>query len=97
MWVIMEKENISEIRKKPGQSNAGKYSQVKSSNFAGPNQTFPINTLSRARNALSRAHYATNPNAIKEKVYAKYPGLKERHQESEAKKNDKRYKAYSSR
>lgn len=93
----MKDKNISEIREKPGQSNAGRYPQVKSSNFAGPNGTFPINNIARARNALSRAHYSTNPNAIKEKVYAKYPGLKERHQESEAKKNDKRYKAYSSR
>lgn len=78
-----DNENISEIRKKPGESNAGKYSHVNSSNFAGPDKTFPINTLSRARNALSRAHFSKNPSAIKEKVYAKYPGLKERHKERE--------------
>ena len=92
----MAKENISEIRKKPGESNAGKYTQVKAGNFAGPDKTFPINNLSRARNALARAHYAKNPEGVKEKVYQKYPALKERHKEREG-LDAKKYDAYKSR
>jgi len=76
------KKNISKIREKKGESNSGKYPHVKSSNFAGPDKTFPINSLPRARNALARAHYAKSPESIKSKVYSKYPGLKERHKES---------------
>ncbi len=92
----MAKENISEIRKKPGESNAGKYPNVKSSNFAGPDGTYPINTLARAKAALSYAHNATNPSSIKEKVYQKYPALKERHKEREG-LDAKKYDAYRSR
>ncbi len=65
-------------KKKAGQSNLGKYTNVSKKSFAGPEGTFPINTLARARNALSRAHFATNPEAIKRKVYAMYPQLKKR-------------------
>jgi hypothetical protein len=90
------KENISEIRKKPGESNAGKYKGVKASNFAGPDKTFPINTPERARNALARAHYAKNPESVKEKVYKKYPGLEERHKERTG-MDAKKYDAYKSR
>lgn len=89
----MAKEEISKIRQKPGESNAGKYSTK--GPFAGPDKTFPINTVSRARNALSRAHFAKSPESVKEKVYAEYPSLKEHHKERE--KNDKRYQAYKSR
>jgi hypothetical protein len=67
---------LSEVRKKPGESNAFKYKGVKS--FAGPDKSFPINSEARARNALARAHFAKDPSAIKSKVYAKYPGLKKR-------------------
>lgn len=67
---------LSKIRSKPGQSNAFKYKGVKS--FAGPDNTFPINSIARGRNALARAHFAKNPESIKKKVYAKYPGLKKR-------------------
>ena len=91
-----DKQNISEIRQKPGESNAGKYPNVAKSNFAGPDGTYPINTTARARNALARAHYAKNPESIKEKVYAKYPGLKERHKEREG-LDAKKYDAYRSR
>jgi len=90
------KENITEIRKKPGESNAGKYSGVKKSNFAGPDGTYPINTLKRARSALSYAHNAAHPETIKEKVYSKYPALKERHKERHG-LDAKKYDAYKSR
>lgn len=89
-------EEISKIRQKPGESNAGKYKGVKASNFAGPDKTFPINTEKRARSALSYAHNAANPESIKEKVYSKYPGLKERHKEREG-LDAKKYDAYKSR
>lgn len=92
----MASEEISKIREKPGESNAGKYKHVKKSNFAGPHGTFPINTQARARNALARAHYSPHPETIKEKVYSKYPGLKERHKAREG-LDAKKYDAYKSR
>ena len=75
---------LSKIRSKPGKSNAFKYKNVKA--FAGPDETFPINTIARGRNALARAHFAKNPEEIKKKVYARYPGLKKRAQERKGKK-----------
>jgi hypothetical protein len=89
-------EDISKIREKPGESNAGKYSGVKKSNFAGRDGTYPINTEKRAKAALSYAHNAANPSAIKEKVYNKYPALNERHKEREG-LDAKKYDAYKSR
>lgn len=75
---LNEKER--QTREKPGGSNAGDYSHVASENFAGnacglPG-TYPINTIERARAALSYAHNAKNPECIKEQVYKKYPSLK---------------------
>lgn len=77
----MPKGKLSKIRAKPGMSGAYKH---KSSSYAGPEHTFPIGDMAHARNALARAHFAKNPSAIKGKVYAKYPGLKKRHQEKES-------------
>lgn len=71
-------KGISKVREKPGMSGAFKH---KSSAYAGPKHTFPIGDEAHARNALARAHFAPNPEAIKKKVYAKYPGLKKRHEE----------------
>lgn len=71
------------LRKKPGMGSVGKYKDVPSKDFAGPKGTYPINTLARARNALARAHYSSNPSAIKRKVYAKYPELKKRKEDRE--------------
>ena len=87
---------LPEVRQKPGMSNAGEYPHVKKSNFAGAHGTYPINTLSRARNALARAHFSENPNSIKEKVYQKYPALQKRHQEKTG-LDKKKYDAYKSR
>jgi hypothetical protein len=70
------KEEISKIRQKPGESNAGKYHTK--GPYAGPDKTFPINTEKRARSALSYAHNAANPSAVKAKVYSEYPGLAKR-------------------
>ena len=70
------KKTISEIREEPGMSNAGKYPNVKKSDFCGPKGTYPVNTLERAKSALKLAHNAKNPGKIKACVYRKYPELK---------------------
>ena len=70
------KKTISEIREEPGMSNAGKYKNVKKSQFCGPKGTFPVNTLERAKSALKLAHNAKNPAKIKACVLSKYPELK---------------------
>ena len=72
----MAKKNISEIREEPGMSNAGKYPNVAKGDFCGPEGTYPVNTLKRAKSALKLAHNAKNPEAIKSCVYKKYPELK---------------------
>lgn len=79
------------LEKKPGGSNVGEYKNVFKSEFAGPaggapKGSYPINTEKRAKAALSYAHNAPNPAGIKAKVYAKYPGLKKRHEERKGKK-----------
>jgi len=61
---------------KPGMSNAGKYKNVPAGDFAGPHGTYPINTEKRGESAIKLAHNAANPEAIKSKVYKKYPNLK---------------------
>jgi len=68
-------------RKRKGGSNAGKYPNVATKNFAGPSGgapagTYPINALARARSALQLAHNAPNPGGIKRAVYRKYPSLR---------------------
>lgn len=72
----LPKGRLSEIREEPGKSNAYKHKGIKK--FAGPSHTFPVPDLPHARNALARAHFAKNPEAIKAKVYKDYPGLKKR-------------------
>ncbi len=46
------KEKLSDIRKRKGMSNAGKYPNVNKSNFAGPHGTYPVNTKERFLAAL---------------------------------------------
>ena len=73
----MAKKKISEIREEPGMSNAGKYPNVAKEDFCGPNGTYPVNTLKRAKSALKLAHNTgRRSNKIKACVYAKYPQLK---------------------
>lgn len=76
------------MKSKKGSSNTGKYKNVSPKEFAGASggaskYSFPINTLARAKNALSRAHFAPNPSGIKAAVYKKYPDLKKRKMERE--------------
>ena len=66
---------LAKLRKKPGMSNAGKYPSVKDSNFCGPNGTYPVNTVKRARSALSLAHFSADPGDIRKCVHKKYPQL----------------------
>jgi hypothetical protein len=79
--VSLPSKEVGRMKNKPGSSNTGKYKDVAPSAFAGKSggaskYSFPINTLARARNALSRAHYAPNPSGIKAAVDKKYPQLK---------------------
>ena len=61
-------KSLSEIRKQPGSSNAGKYPNVKK--FCGPaggaaEGTYPVNTKERIASAKKLAHNAPNPEGIK--------------------------------
>ena len=82
----LPKGKASELRKKPGMGSVGKYKSVPKKDFAGPSGTYPIQDLAHARNALARAHFSPKAEAIKRKVYAKYPGLKKRAEERKGKK-----------
>jgi hypothetical protein len=81
--VKVSKGEETKMRSKPGSSNAGKYKDVSPEKFAGASggaskYSFPINDIAHARNALSRAHFAPDPSALKAKVYKEYPELKKR-------------------
>ena len=81
------------MRAKKGSSNAGKYKNVAPKEFAGAaggasKYSFPIPDIAHARNALARAHFAPNPEALKAKVYRKYPELKKRKEKREGKKEE---------
>lgn len=68
-----------EARRKPGGSNAGEYPNVSDENFAGNScglpGAYPIDTMERARSALSYAHNAEDPDCIRRAVYKKWPSL----------------------
>jgi hypothetical protein len=83
--ITLPRGKESRLKEKAGSSNTGKYKTVSPKSFAGASggasrYSFPINTLKRARNALSRAHFAPNQEGIKAKVYKEYPELKKRAQ-----------------
>lgn len=87
---VKVKRGVEEkMREKKGSSNAGKYKNVDKKDFAGKSGgankfSFPINDIEHGRAALSRAHFAPNPEGIKAKVYAKFPDLKKHKQERES-------------
>lgn len=54
---------------------AGARKQIPGQDFAGPGRSFPIEDENHARAALSMAHYAADPGAIRAKVLAKYPQI----------------------
>lgn len=68
---------VTQLRKRPGASNLGKYKNVPSGQFAGTTSgTYPIPTLAKAKSALKLAHNDPNPSRVKQRVYAKYPQLR---------------------
>ena len=48
---------------------------IPSGQFAGPNRSFPIEDENHAKAALSMAHYASDPSAIRANVLSKYPQI----------------------
>jgi len=69
---------VTEDRKKPGGSNAGKYKGQ--GPFCGPSGgapqgTYPVNTRERAASAIAYARNAPNPEGIKKCVCRHYPDL----------------------
>lgn len=79
--IKIPKGKEAKMRSKPGSSNVGKYKTVSPKKFAGASggankYSFPIDSEKRAKAALSRAHFAPNPEGIKAKVYREYPELK---------------------
>ena len=83
---MAKKETITEIREKPGMSNAGKYKNVKAKDFCGPNGTYPVNTLKRAKAALSYSKFASDPGDIVSCVNKKYPELAKKESDDKKKK-----------
>tara|TARA_Y100000766_G_C18789568_1_gene547524 strand:- start:102 stop:677 length:576 start_codon:yes stop_codon:yes gene_type:complete len=83
---MAKKETITEIREKPGMSNAGKYKNVKAKDFCGPNGTYPVNTLKRAKAALSYSKFASDPGDIVSCVNKKYPELAKKDSDDKKKK-----------
>ena len=55
--------------------NAASRRAIPTEDFAGPNRSFPIEDPNHARAALSMAHYAQNPEAIRAAVHRKYPAM----------------------
>ena len=55
--------------------NAAERKAIPSGQFAGPNRSFPIEDENHAKAALSMAHYASDPGAIRAKVLSKYPQI----------------------
>lgn len=70
----------SQMQKKAGGSNVGKYKNVKKGSFCGPSGgapagSFPVNTKKRARAALAYARNAPKPSGIKACVKRKWPSM----------------------
>lgn len=77
------KKKLAQMRKRPGSSNAGKYKNVKPSDFIGPEggaapYTYPANTIKRAKAAKSYARNAPNPEGIIEAADKKIKQLKKK-------------------
>jgi hypothetical protein len=94
LGVKVSRGQEEKMRHKKGSSSAGKYKTVAPKDFAGAagggsQYSFPINTMARARNALARAHYASNPSGIRQAVYRKYPTLK-KHKEERGHKDERK-------
>ncbi len=55
--------------------NAAARKAIPTSQFAGPDRSFPIPDENHAKAALSMAHYASDPGAIKAAVHRKFPDI----------------------
>lgn len=49
--------------------------KLPASTFAGPNRSFPLPDISHGRAALSEAHNAADPGAIRAAVHRKFPSI----------------------
>lgn len=61
-----------------GKLTAAKRNALPTSDFAGPDRSYPINNPSHARNALSRVSQFGTPALkarVRAKVHRKYPGI----------------------
>lgn len=81
---IVARSAEEKMRSKKGYSHAGKYKDVSHKTFKRATDTatsssIPINTLEKARSALSQAHFTSNPFGLKSAIYKRYPHLKKRH------------------
>ena len=59
--------------------NAKKRNALPGSDFAGPDNSYPINDANHARNALARASQHASPELkakIRAKVHNKFPGIR---------------------
>lgn len=88
--VKVKRGTEEKLREKKGGSNTGRYKSVSPKAFAGKaggtsKYSFPIPDIKHARAALSRAHFAPNPEGIRAAVYKKFPQLKTRHEKREGK------------
>lgn len=93
--VKVKRGEEEKMREGKGSSNAGKYKHVAPKDFAGAagganKYSFPIHDLAHARNALARAHFAPDPEALRARVYRKYPELKKHKLEREGKSHGKK-------
>src|SRR5258707_12359657 len=79
--VKVKRGTEEKMRAKPGSSNAGKYKDVKPKEFAGSSggankDSFPIDDLAHAPNALACAHFAATPQPLKARGHRQYPHSK---------------------
>ena len=77
--VKVKRGKESQMRKKAGSSNAGKYKKVSKGEFCGASGgaskfSYPVNSKKRCRAALAYAHNAPNPEGIRACVKRKCKG-----------------------
>lgn len=79
----LPQKQVAKMRKRAGSSNAGKYKNVKPSDFIGEKggaapYTYPANTIKRAKAAKSYARNAPNPEGIIKAADKKIAQLKKK-------------------
>ena len=76
----VSRKKASQMRKKAGSSNVGKYKKVPKGEFCGKAGgssagSYPVNSKKRARAALAYARNAPNPSGIKACVRKHFPTM----------------------